>query len=359
MTTGAPPLRAKIVKLHRWLGLAAAAFWLLQAITGTMIVFHWEIRDAAISDLHRPTDPAGIERRLTIFAPPGTKATLDSMWTTAGLPDRYDVYFTDAAGESRSARIAGDGTILRGVEEPSGGILDTAVGLHHNLLADTTGDWIVGITGLLLVTNLIAGLMVAWPRNVPWKSVVKPINRGPVAARLFSWHRAIGLWLVLPALVLVVTGTFLKFPDGVSKLVGADTPSLPPVPARGAPVGVGRAIETAFAALPGSTLVSVGFPTAEDATYTIRLQTPQEMLRPYGASRVLVDANDGRVRGSFPIVEASFATRAFNALVPIHTGRVAGLGGRLLTFTIGIWLIAMIITGLLLWQRRRKKRTSA
>lgn len=359
MTTGAPPLRAKIVKLHRWLGLAAAAFWLLQAITGTMIVFHWEIRDAAISDLHRPTDPAGIERRLTLFAPPGTRATLDSMWTTAGLPDRYDVYFTDAAGESRSARIAGDGTVLRGPGEPSGGILDTAVGLHHNLLADTTGDWIVGITGLLLVSNLIAGLIVAWPRNAPWKSVVKPINRGPVAARLFSWHRAIGLWLVLPALVLAATGTLLKFPDDVAKLVGADTPSLPPVAAHGAPVGVGRAIETAFATLPGSTLVSVGFPTAEDATYTIRLQTPQEMLRPYGASRVLVDANDGRVRGSFPIVEASFATRAFNALVPVHTGRVAGLGGRLLIFAIGIWLIAMIITGLLLWQRRRKKRTSA
>lgn len=351
--------RSGIVKLHRWLGLVAAAFWLLQAVTGTLIVFHWEMRDAAISDIHRPTDLAGIERRLAVLAPEGTSAAIGSMWTTAGLPDRYDIYYTDADGADQSARILGDGTVLGGTDTLVGGLLDTMVGLHHDLLSGPTGDWIVAISGSLLVSNLIAGLIVAWPRRGTWSIALKPIGKGPVAARLYSWHRAAGLWLVLPMLLVAITGTLLKFPDGVTKLLGAQTPSLPAVATAGPPVGFAAAVAAALKTMPGSALVSVSFPTAEDATYQVRLRTPQEMRHAYGASRVLIDANDGTVRGSFPIVAASTGTQAFNAIVPIHTGQAAGLIGRLLILTIGLCLIAMIATGLLLWAKRRKKKKTA
>src|SRR3546814_6398405 len=58
-----------MLTVHRWLSLGAAAFWLLQAFTGILIVFHWEITDAALSDIHRPTDLAAIERRIDTLAP--------------------------------------------------------------------------------------------------------------------------------------------------------------------------------------------------------------------------------------------------------------------------------------------------
>jgi len=341
MTTGRPPsrrtLRPTIVKLHRWLGLAAAVFWLLQAITGSLIVFHWELRDAALGDVHRPTDPAAIERRLTALAPPGTGTAVGSMWTTAGLPDRYDIYYTDAKGEDRSARILGDGTVLDREASVTGGALDTMVGLHHDLLA---GPTIVS-------------------RKGTWTMALKPSGKGNAAARLYSWHRAIGLWLILPALLIAITGTLLKFPDGVANLLGADTPGLPPVPARGAPVGFASAVGAAMRVLPGSALVSVSFPEAKDATYSVLLRTPDEMRNAYGASRVLIDANDGSVRGRFPIAAASIGTQVSAAIVPIHTGQAAGPVGRLIVLTIGLSLVAMIVTGPLLWARRRKKRRAA
>ncbi|MES2496492.1 MAG: PepSY-associated TM helix domain-containing protein [Pseudomonadota bacterium] len=363
MRTGKLPsrrtLRPTIVRLHRWLGLAAAVFWLLQAITGSLIVFHWELRDAAIGDVHRPTDLAAIERRLTALAPPAAGAAVGSMWTTAGLPDRYDIYYTDANGEDRSARILGDGTLLDREASVTGGALDTMVGLHHDLLAGPTGDWIVAISGTLLVSNLIAGLVAAWPRKGTWAIALKPSGKGNAAARLYSWHRAIGLWLVLPALLIATTGTLLKFPDGVSKLLGADTPGLPPVPARGAPIGFASAVGAAMNALPGSALVSVSFPETKDATYSVLLRTPDEMRNAYGASRVLIDANDGSVRGRFPIAAAPIGTQVSAAIVPIHTGQAAGLIGRLIVLTIGLSLAAMIVTGPLLWARRRRTRRAA
>src|SRR3546814_11943238 len=70
--TPRPTLRNRMLTVHRWLSLGAAAFWLLQAFTGILIVFHWEITDAALSDIHRPTDLAAIERRIDTLAPAGS-----------------------------------------------------------------------------------------------------------------------------------------------------------------------------------------------------------------------------------------------------------------------------------------------
>src|SRR3546814_16462702 len=106
---GRPTLRRKILSIHRWLSLGAAIFWLLQAATGILIVFHWEIADASLSTLHRPTDLAAIERRINTLAPAESGARATGIWTTAGLPDRYNLYFEDGAGNSRSAPSPGAG----------------------------------------------------------------------------------------------------------------------------------------------------------------------------------------------------------------------------------------------------------
>ncbi len=46
-----------------------------------------------------------------------------------------------------------------------------------------------------------------------------------------------------------------------------------------------------------------------------------------------------------------------SALFPIHTGEAGGIVGRLLSIAVGLWLVAMIVVGLLLWLKRRKPRT--
>src|SRR3546814_7369412 len=46
--TPRPTLRNRMLTVHRWLSLGAAAFWLLQAFLGILIVFPWEITDDAL-----------------------------------------------------------------------------------------------------------------------------------------------------------------------------------------------------------------------------------------------------------------------------------------------------------------------
>lgn len=356
MTRPSPPrtFRRSVLAIHRWLSLGAAIFWLLQAISGILIMFHWEISDRSLSNIHRPTDLAAIELRTERLVPPGSGGRVTTIWTSGGLADRYTVYFEDKDGESREARIAGDGTII---EAPGkdGGVMDFLVGFHHDLLG-SWGSWIVAISGILLCSNLILGLVAAWPKRGTWRRALTPTNRGPATARLYSWHRALGLWAVVPALVIVATGTLMKFEEGVGALIGARPVELPANPRRANPVGFAAAADAALAAIPGSTLTQAAWPTDEDATYRFRVRAPGEIRRAYGGSIVLVDANDGTLRGTFPIADADPARAFMSALFPIHTGEAGGLIGRLLASAIGLWLITMIVAGLFLWFKRRKPK---
>ena len=196
-------VRSAVVTTHRWMGLIAAALWLLQAATGVMIVFHWEIDDAITRGAHQATDWSAIEQRVRGFKP-------DSMWTTAGVRDRYDVF-----ASNRVIRIDGAGNVLRVRRDDekfsSGGIVDTIVVLHQSLLAGDTGKLIVGTSGALLLSNMVLGLIAAWPRRKQWKRALTPLRSGSRIARLYSWHRALGLWLAILAMCFISAGMTLAF----------------------------------------------------------------------------------------------------------------------------------------------------
>jgi uncharacterized iron-regulated membrane protein len=174
-------------------------------------------------------------------------------------------------------------------------------------------------------------------------------------ARYYSWHRALGLMGAIPSLFLVTTGVLRVFEAGVSNAIGAQEISMPARP--GTPIlPFAQAVRIGERSLPGSSFTAVTLPSAEDATYTVRLHTPREWRRHYGYSFVYVDAVTGAVRGVFPASEASWPRAFMDDLFPFHTGEAGGVIGRLLVTAMGLWLIAMILLGVRLWWLRRKGR---
>lgn len=350
-----PRWRPRFIKLHRWLGLVAAVFWLIQAATGAMIVFHWEMDDALVAGRPAATDLPAIQSRLGALAPDGSGRRIVSVWTSAGAPDRYDVTIADPRTGKQVARTAGDGTVLR-MRGGARSLIDTLVALHQTLLLGDTGKWIVGISGSVLLSNLLLGLVAAWPRRGTWRRAVVPIRVGGPAARTYSWHRALGLLGVVPALLLVSVGVSLVFEDSTARLVGAAPLAMPPRP--GVPViGFAAAVHAAERAVPGSRLTAVAtMPSTDDATYRIRVLAPDERRRAYGTSTVYIDAVTGSVRGAYPANAAPRANAFMNALYAFHTGEILGLTGRLLVMATGLWLATMVVLGVILWKRRRRPR---
>jgi uncharacterized iron-regulated membrane protein len=342
--------RGAAVRVHRWLGIAAAAFWLLQALTGVAIVFHWELDDATVAGAHRPTDFVAIEGTLGLLAKRGA---IESVWTSAGAADRYDV---SVAGVG-SVRIDGAGNELRLIKVGSQSPFDTIVMLHQTLLAGDVGSWIVGVSGLLLVSTLLLGLWTAWPRRGTWRQSLRLPRAGwPRPARFYGWHRALGLWVAGPALLLVVAGTMLVFEDATAKLVGAAEPASP-APGRpmGPPLGFARIAAIALARYPGSHLTAVSFPAAARPSWQVRVRQPSEPRRDYGTSTVFI-APDGRILAAHGADAAPWSRWLVDYLYAFHTGEAGGTVGRIAVMAVGLWLATMIVLGVMLWSARRRPR---
>jgi uncharacterized iron-regulated membrane protein len=130
---------------------------------------------------------------------------------------------------------------------------------------------------------------------------------------------------------------------------------MPAIAPQGEGIGFAAAARAAEAAVPGSRFVGGPMTTAEDATYKLWVNQPGEFFREqgYGGSLVLVNGNDGTVRGAWPLQKASAAYKAIALPYPIHTGEIIGPVGRFLVMLVGFWLAAMTIMGLMLLRRQR------
>ncbi len=357
-------LRAGFVVAHRRLSLAAAIFWLLQAGTGVVAVFHWEIDDATVAGEVRSLDFQAIAQRAAALAAAAPGRHVDSIWSTAAGTNRFDIFVEATPPDSgRIVRVDGSGRVLRtrvdGERVSNGGWMESVVLLHQKLLAGDRGKWIVGSSGLLLLSNLILGTVAAWPRGGQWRRALRPGSATAGPARLFSWHRALGLWMVVPAACLVAAGVLLAFETTTERLVRpmpVDPPALSLPPGTAPAIGMTQAVQAAFQRYPEASLSGVGFPSPAAATWAIRLKQPGELRRAYGKTRVYVSAIDGEIVADFDALASPPGRRFVDSLFAFHTGEMGGTAGRLAALGIGLWLLTMNVLGTRLWWARRRPR---
>lgn len=345
-------------RIHRAVGLAFLLFWIAQAASGAFLVFHRELDDLTLASRgDRPLDLDALVARIDRLEDErGGLAT--AIFSSTGYSDRYDVHFEDAAGTT-ILRLDGHGRPLRerALEAPirQGGIYLAVNRLHRNLLAGPGGAWIVGVSGILLVANILIGLRLAWPARAQWRKALlpRPVRSAPAAT--YGRHRALGLWLGAPALVTIGCGVLLAFEGGTARLLGAEG-ARPPQREREAAATIIGPAEAARAGLrlyPEADFTGLLIPSAASGLYTVFLRQPLEPDQPEGATRIFVAADTGTVVGSFDPLRAEPAERFMGLLFPIHTGRIGGYAGRFAVLAIGLWLIAMVALGLLLWRARR------
>ena len=148
----------------------------------------------------------------------GEREVRDANPETSG---RFDVLLTQTSGESDALRVDGEGTMLR--RRPANydnlhiGIYQIATYLHQTLFLHQTGRWFMGFSGVLLLSNLVLGLCMAWPRKGQWRRALMPVAAGALTARVYSWHRAVGLWLAFAVFPLVFAGVLMAFDNPLER----------------------------------------------------------------------------------------------------------------------------------------------
>ena len=241
-------------QVHRWVSLTVAAIWLVQAVTGTLSVFRWEIDDWSVAGEHVPVDLRAVGARVDALAA-GPDTTVSSVWTSGTSGGRFDVHY-DHNDAYRVMRIDGQGRVLRDRSgeqvAAQGAIWDTITSIHTSLLLDDKGKWLIGISGLLLLSNIILGLKLAWPKRGTWRKTLFGKPAGKSTAQLYGWHRKVGLWFAFPALFTVTAGVSMVFSDGLERALHAELAdpvvAAPAKPAH--PVGFANAVQNGAGDLP-------------------------------------------------------------------------------------------------------------
>jgi len=349
-------------RIHRYASLAFALFWLLQALTGLVLTFRFELDDMGVPGPRAYFDPQRLgEAVMAIENKPDT--TVDSFRANDASNRRYDIFYHDQTG-ARTARVDGLGHPLRDNPDAGwtgGNVFDRLHDLHVSLWAGTPGKYIIGLSGLLLISNILIGLNIAWPRPGRWKQALRlpPSARGTGA--LYAWHRGLGLWLSLPALVLISAGVLMAFDKPLIRALQAETPVPDAQPQGLSPSAPGvspsQAMTLALGTFPGGTISRVWMPTEKTPWYRIRVRAAGELPRIWGRSTVYVAIDRPDTLTAYDASKPGSASRAlFDNLYIFHTGQAGGLAGRLMAMAVGVWLIALAGLGGALWYIRRTKR---
>lgn len=376
-------MRSALVRLHRWFGLALAAFLLVAGLTGSVIAFQREL-DAALNpqlftrvsggsalgfdELARRVEAQLPGAKVGAIQPPAgfVRSVLLRVDAADGVPPlAFDEVYADPA----TGRVLG--TRMWGEWAPSReNLVPFLFKLHYTLhLPGQWGAWIMGGVALLWMFDCLVALVITAPRGAlkweGWRRAATIKSGASRQRRTFDMHRAPGLWLWPLLLLMAVSGVALNLKEQVfTPVVALLSPvSKPifeqPVPASAQPTSLGF---DAAAHVAERHAPDVGMRTAYvlHATplnvYGVALAVPgqRDPRAGLGPTWVFVDDRDGALRS----VDGPGVGTAGDAVVryqySLHTGLLAGLAGQVLVALIGLTTALLSITGVAIWRMKRR-----
>ena len=387
--------RSLWVWLHRWAGLAMAAFLVIVGLTGGMLAFFGELNHWLSPELFpepRPgvqLDAGTLARRAETLVP---QARTTSVYL--GFAGTAMVRMEPRPGAARKLgfqQLMLDPIDGHELGRRAVGGLPTSLAtfipfiyqVHMNLLMGPTGAWILGIVALVWTLDCFVGFYLTLPVSsraarggflarwrlawrVKWPASSYRLN--------FDLHRAGGLWLW--AMLLVFAWSSVSFHlNGVyvaatKLLLAYEEPFMkheaepPPAPKDRKPleweeaqaIGVRLMEEQAR-----SHDFKIDRPNALSymrarGLYGYSVHSSRDIGEKYGATTVFFDAYSGEFRAlNLPSGEHAGNTLT-SWLVALHMANLFGLPYKIFVCALGLVITMLSVTGVYIWLRKRRAR---
>lgn len=361
--------RRTLVSIHLWLGLIVGALWALQGLTGAMMVFNRDIQPLILRASPTEGEFLPLDQ---IFdrasASAGERVTQLENFTPE--PHLLLAYYEDAAGQTKQLVVdARDGTVLDRrdpkVMMPSGGSTwYWLLRLHESLLAGENGPILVGVSGLLLLSSVIMGLVIAWPKRRQWGALFSPLKWRTTAQRLYGWHRMTGVMLGAALIFSATCGTYLAFAPILRPMFASTGHFIAPFKAKPTEtlakpaISAQDALDIARSRFPGSILVRSTLPSEKAPVFGFRLLQRDEWRRWAGTTTIFIEPANGEVISTYNPLTAPFLNKLNDNFYPLHTGEAGGPLLRIFVFFGGLSLPTLYILGVWGWARRRKRQAN-
>jgi uncharacterized iron-regulated membrane protein len=355
-------MRRILLCTHLYMGLAAAIFLVILGLTGSILAFegdidHWlhpgfwyvaeggrELSEGHLID--------AVERQ---FAPARVVAVQFSQHRNLAQCMQMTDHSTIAVNPYTAAVLGRRKGPTR-TERWLGFIHQ----VHLRLAGDgrvawaAAGKMAVSYAGLALFLLAPTGLVLWWRAKrttVDWKASWFRI--------CFDTHQVIGIYAGLFLWIASLTGILIGFDWGEKAMYALTHSSRPrfgrpaqstPVPGA-EPTRVDRAIATAQHTIPGAALDVLLLPLSPEAAYQVILRVPEETSGSAHSS-VTVDQFSGRTLDVRNFLTDSLGYRWIRFNRSIHTGDIGGLAGHIVMSLSSLLLVAMAITGIVIWLKK-------
>jgi uncharacterized iron-regulated membrane protein len=359
-------MQKKVRLVHKYLGLTLAVFWFLQAVSGVLLIYHRQLDDWLAGAHHSNVDPISLAQALDRSRRLLPDAEPYRIMASGAHRDHIDVDFKGSSGELWAVRVDLTGPDIHRISRldasPQASVMQLAFLFHRDLLAGSTGHVLVGISGLFLIVSVVLGVQLAWPRKRQWKLALIPGRWSKPAVRpLYSWHKAVGLWIAAPLLISATTGAAMVWSATLQDTFGISFPSPVGAPSEedSAEIGPDQAVAIARSLFPAATFSLVDLPSDGAPWYRVRLRQSGEARQTFGMTSVHVDAFSGEVLAVHDPWEASVGQTVIGGFFPIHTGEILGTPGRLMLLLSGLGFAFVCSFGVALWAAKRMRKTGS
>lgn len=380
--------------LHLWTGLVFGSILVVLGLTGSVLSWIHELDTALNPGLLQVAPPGGWRTGEPMRAEPAlTQAVGDALSRDprygkpsmlelpASAGDVYVAWYRAAPGhdnapwvQSITRQVMVDPATLGVTGERNWGefglsralLMPTVFHIHRTLVAGETGKVVVAVTGAALLLTTLTGMMLWWPRMVRsaiWRAIT--VRHGGSWPRFsFQLHRAGGFFAAPVLLVLALSGIHFNMPQWTTPVVSAVSPLTPTTKVAnqsvqsGETITVAAAVSAAQAKFPDGRVSRVTFPGKAGQPFEIRVRQPGELRQGPGATRISIDSGDASVLRVIDPEQARGGDKFLSWLFPLHTGEAFGMAGRIAISLFGFLPLMFFVTGLLIWVKLRKKKTT-
>lgn len=364
--------------LHRYSGLVILLFLGWAALTGTALVFVRPLDEALNADLFEQTAPAGASAVDTLvdgFRAAHPEYSVQYFPLAVPADSRIPVLVSERQGitqvflDRATGQIAGTRSHKPALTRR--GFAEWLIESHYTLMLGDYGRWFMGVVALAwMISNVVGGYLTFPVRGAfwkQWKRIWRFSFKSPFPRQMLDLHRASGLWLFLPLMLLALTSVCLNFfSEGYAPVVEWAAPQeelpLPKVTPQG-PLTFAKAVDQARKVAGGFgdgwQPATVLF-DAKDGTIGVTL-TDNGLLNYHklGPVYLFFDAATGKLTEVKDPYRGDRNLVGYRLLYPVHSGRIAGWPTLALVFVTGLATFGLCVTGVWLWWKRRGLRKSA
>jgi len=353
-------LRHALFTVHMWIGLILGLLLAILGLSGSLLVY-----DQAVSDLLSPpprATTAGQPLPLTMISDIARDAAAQQGLKTGGM----QIILPQKVGEAVMVRLNGispmgyqparnsppglqvfidpvSGEVLGSRDFVQLPFLTFAHRLHGNfLMSRETGRPFVGWLGMAMCLLGVSGLVLWWPRRGQWKFAFK-VRRTATGLRFHrELHAATGIWIFLIFMAVSFSGVVIAWPQTTGLGGPGRQPTVEP---HGRTLGATEAVIAATAAVPDLKLRSVTIPARPGQPIAVNYLSNGAIN-----ASVLIDPYSGKV-----LATRDNSERFLAWMRPVHDGSL-GAVWAFLVFLSGLVPTLFLVTGLIMWWKKRQRR---